>query len=347
MFSRHPANPIITPKSIQPSQDGYEVIGTFNTGVTVYQDEIILLIRVAERPINPNKDQVLAPHLNTKNELTVTRFQRSDWRFDFSDSRIIQNKQTDELFLTSMSHLRIARSKNGVDFEISPIPWLKPSIEEESFGIEDARITLIGNTYYINYSSISPNGVATGLVSTTDFVNITRHGIIFPPANRDVTFFSEKINGKYVCYHRPMPGMFGGYNIWTASSPDMVHWGEHRAVLTANTEGWESGRVGGGAPPLKTQYGWLSIYHAADKNDRYCLGAYLSSFDDPAHIIGRSLDPIFTPEASYEVNGFFGNVVFTCGAILQDDVVKMYYGAADESIGLAEAPLSVILAALK
>jgi predicted GH43/DUF377 family glycosyl hydrolase len=161
-----------------------------------------------------------------------------------------------------------------------------------------------------------------------------------------VVIFPKKFNGLYVCYHRPMPGMFGGYHIWMATSPDLKHWGQHQVVLEAKPDGWESGRVGGGAPPIYTEAGWLSIYHAADRQDRYCLGTFLTAHDDPSRVIGYSAQPIFSPEASYETDGFFGNVVFTCGALLQGDLLRIYYGAADESVALAEIRLPELLNAL-
>ncbi|MFO7323901.1 MAG: glycoside hydrolase family 130 protein [Chloroflexota bacterium] len=348
MFQRHPQNPLIRPQDAAPSRPGFEVIGTFNAGAVVYQGETVLLVRVAERPVQNEAggNQVLVPYYSPEGELVVREIRRDDPDFDTSDSRFVIHRHTGELFLTSISHLRLARSRNGVRFELEPAPWLKAGQAEEAFGVEDARITPVGNRYYVNYTAVSPLGIATGLVSTHDFAAVERHGIIFPPANRDVTLFPCQINGRYVCYHRPMPGMFGGYNIWMAESPDLRHWGNHRPVLRAQPGGWESGRVGGGAPPIWTERGWLSIYHAADRQDRYCLGAFLTPHDDPVRVIARAREPIFQPEAPYEVEGFFGNVVFTCGVVLAGDTLRLYYGAADESVCLAEAPLAAVLDAL-
>jgi predicted GH43/DUF377 family glycosyl hydrolase len=113
--------------------------------------------------------------------------------------------------------------------------------------------------------------------------------------------------------------------------------------MKSANDSWEGGRIGGGAPPLRTEQGWLSIYHAADREDRYCLGAFLTALDDPGYIISRSLLPVLTPESVYEVGGFFPNVVFTCGAIVQEGIVRLYYGASDECIGLAETTLDNLL----
>lgn len=347
MFSRHQLNPLITPQKVKPSRPGFEIIGTFNAGVTQFKGEVLLLVRVAERPINPNAEVIICPYFDANGELVLREIQRNDPNYDTTDPRKVEHHQTGEILLTSVSHLRLARSRDGVNFEIAETPWLVSSVPEEAFGIEDARITQIDDTFYVNYTAVSSMGIATGLLSTQDFVTLERQGIIFPPDNRDVTIFPVKIGGQYSCYHRPMPGMFGSYNIWAASSPDLIHWGKHQKVLTTSQDGWESGRVGGGAPPVRTERGWLSIYHAADRQDRYCLGAFLTSHDDPATVIARSRKPVFSPEASYEIDGFFSNVVFTCGAIIQGDQLHVYYGAADETIALASAPLQAILDSLE
>jgi predicted GH43/DUF377 family glycosyl hydrolase len=103
-----------------------------------------------------------------------------------------------------------------------------------------------------------------------------------------------------------------------------------------------AGRMGGGAVPIRTALGWLALYHGADSTHRYCMGAVLLDLDDPGKVIARSIRPFLEPEAEYEVNGFFGKVVFSCGALLFGDKVHMYYGAADEVMALAEIPLQDI-----
>lgn len=348
MFQRHTFNPLIRPQDVKPSSPEFKVIGTFNAGAATFGEETILLVRVAERPADTDNrtDIVLLPYMDERGTLSVRGIHREDSEYDTADARFVIHRPSGELFLTSISHIRLARSRDGVLFEVDQKPWLRSSTPEESFGVEDARIVQVDDMYYINFTSVSPRGIATGLASTRDFKTVERHGIIFPPANRDVTIFPARIDGHFACYHRPMPGMFGGYNIWLAHSPDMLHWGQHRVVLTAQRDGWESGRVGGGAPPIWTESGWLSIYHAADKHDRYCLGAFLTPHDDPATVVARASEPIFEPEAPYETEGFFGNVVFTCGALLQGDTLRLYYGAADETVALAEASLSDVLDAL-
>lgn len=343
MLVRHPNNPLITPRDLKPSRPDFEVIGAFNAGATTYNGEVLLLVRVAERPLSSDVNVILCPHLDASGTLTFERILRDDPTFDTRDPRQVFNQHTGEIWLTSLSHLRLARSHDGIHFTVADQPWLKAEPPYESFGVEDARITCIDNRYYVNYTAVSRVGIATALVTTTDFVNIQRHGLIFAPSNRDVTIFPEQINGQYVCYHRPMPGDFASLNIWSATSPDLMHWGELALVLESDSK---RGRVGGGAPPIKTEQGWLSIYHTADEHNRYCLAAFLTPLDAPGHIIAHSAEPILAPEQPYEVNGFFGNVVFTCGAVVDGDTLRLYYGATDECIALAEGSITELLRSL-
>ena len=343
LFTRHARNPLITPRETKPSQPGFEVIGTFNAGVTQSGSETILLLRVAERPLQTDPDWLQYSYVDAHGDLVVRAIRRDDPAYDLSDPRLIIRRSTGLIALSSVSHLRLARSKDGIAFEIADQPWFRPHPGYECFGVEDARITPIDGAYFVNYSAVSPLGISTALVSTRDFIHVERHGIIFPPANRDVTIFPERIGGMYVCYHRPMPGMFGGLNMWVATSPDLIRWGDHRLLAETRHAAWEAGRIGGGAPPIRTDGGWLSIYHAADEQNRYCLGALLTALDDPARILARSPEPVLKPEADYETGGFFANVVFTCGALVEGGRLRVYYGASDEVTALAEAPLNSIL----
>lgn len=346
MLVRSPHNPLIKPADLKPSRTGFEVIGVFNAGAAIFNDQVILLVRVAERPVSHDSDVILCPYLRPDGELAIKEIRRDDPDYDSGDPRKVYNRHTGELFLTSMSHLRLAHSKDGVHLMVGDHPWLVGTPPYETFGVEDARITRIDNVYYVNYTAVSEAGVATAMVSTQDFVRVERHGIVFPPANRDVVIFPERINGLYACYHRPMPGMFGRMDIWMATSPDLIHWGQHRRLWDAKRDGWESGRVGGGAPPIFTKYGWLCIYHAADRADRYCLGAFLTAHNDPGHILAYSQQPVLSPQLPYETEGFFKNVVFSCGATLNGEVLRVYYGAADETLALAQIPLDDLVKSL-
>jgi predicted GH43/DUF377 family glycosyl hydrolase len=348
MFRRHPGNPLVTPSQIRPSQPGYEIIGTFNAGVAQRHGEVVMLLRVAERPQNTDPQWILCPYIDDDGELVTKAVRRDDPAYHTQDPRMVRDAVTGQMWLTSISHLRLGRSADGVHFSFDDGCWLASDPGYASYGVEDARITWHeeDKTFYVNYSAVSPHGIATALAQTPDFRHIEPLGLMFLPSNRDVAVFPRRIGGQYVAYHRPMPAYSHQYNIWVAASPDMRHWGQHAVVLSVQPEGWESGRIGGGAPPLWTEAGWLSIYHAADRSDRYCLGAYLTPHDAPERVVARTLTPLLEPEAPYEREGFFGNVVFTCGAVVDDGVLRLYYGAADERMALAEAKLVDVLASL-
>jgi predicted GH43/DUF377 family glycosyl hydrolase len=117
--------------------------------------------------------------------------------------------------------------------------------------------------------------------------------------------------------------------------------------MGAREGSWDNGRIGGSAIPIRTEQGWLEIYHGATKEDVYCLGAVLLKIDEPYKVIARSTKPILMPEAEYEKEGFFGGVVFSCGVILEDKLVRIYYGAADTCMCYAEASLEEIMDTLE
>lgn len=343
---RSEKNPLLTIEQVKPTLDNFVVKGIFNCGVTKYQEEYILLCRVAEA-VDSNEDDVIAiPVITDKNgesEFDVLVVRKSEHpELNFSDARTI-TKGTDGnsnvVYLTTFSHLRLARSKDGVNFILDEKPVIMPDVKQECWGMEDPRITKIGQTYYINYTAVSSDGAATALITTEDFREFHRLGIIFLPENKDVTIFPELINGRYYAFNRPVPKAIGTPDIWISESLDLIHWGKHHHFYGVSDESWENGRIGGGAPPIRTDRGWVKIYHAADRNHRYCLGAFLLDLEDPSKILAKSTKPLLEPEMNYETNGFFGNVVFTCGCILEQDKIKIYYGAADDSICLCEITL--------
>ncbi|HWO55063.1 glycoside hydrolase family 130 protein [Paenibacillus sp. FSL M7-1455] len=347
---RYEQNPLITPADVHPHREGFEVIGTFNAGVAEYNGETILLLRVAERPVSPDPSIVLAPVYNPETQdLDLMEIRLDDESYDFSDPRVIVKKANAPAFeyLTSLSYLRIARSKDGHHFTIEDKPFIYPSNPLEVFGIEDPRITQIGDTYYIYFSAVSPVGIGEAMVSTKDFRTWTHHGLIFGPDNKDVIIFPEQINGKYYALHRPTTKSVGRPEIWIAESDNLLYWGNHKHLIGLRQGMWDSGRIGGGAVPIKTEQGWLELYHGATRDHRYCMGAVLLDLNDPSKVIARSGKPVMEPEADYETNGFFGEVVFSCGATVHGDVVRMYYGVADTSMACAELSLSEILESLE
>ena len=262
-----------------------------------------------------------------------------------TDARVVNYKGLD--YLTTISHLRLLCSTDGVKFyEPKGYKSLTGTGYLERFGVEDCRVTQIEDTYYLTYTAVSDSGVGVGLRTTKDFKNYDHPGMILPPHNKDCAIFNERINGKYYALHRPSSAEIGGNYIWLAESPDGLHWGNHQCIIKTRAASWDSARVGAGAAPIRTEKGWLEIYHGANEKHQYCLGAFLMDIDDPSRILGRTIEPIMVPTENYELSGFFGFVVFTNGHIINGDELTMYYGAADEFVCGAKFSISEILAAI-
>lgn len=344
IVTRFTQNPLLRPSDVKASNSSMKIECLLNPGAFKFDGKLWLLLRVAERP-EQVEGQVSFPIYNLKGEIEVVRFDKSDPNLDFTDPRVISYQGKD--YLTTLSHLRLVWSDDGVTFHEStqyhPI-FGKDSLE--AYGIEDCRVIEIDGTYNLTYTMVSHVGVGVGLIQTMDWKDFDRKGMIFPPHNKDCAIFSEKINGKYYALHRPSSPQLGGNYIWITESPDLLHWGNHKCLATTRKEMWDSARIGAGAAPIKTSEGWLEIYHGANRQNRYCLGALLLDLNDPSHVIARSEQPIMEPTAKYELNGFFGNVIFTNGHIIDGDTIRMYYGASDEVICGAEFSVKEVLNSL-
>ena len=249
------------------------------------------------------------------------------------------------------SDIYVARSHNGVtDWKIEKKPFLKhgePRHPYEKWGCEDARITYLAeeNFYYITYTAYSPCGAAVALARTRDFAKIERLQLVMSPSNKDACLFPQQFNGKWAMLHRPEAGSME--NIWIAYSPDLVHWGQPKCVLTEGSgAAWDALKVGAGPPPVLTKHGWLLLYHGVKGYAGqlvYRVGAALLDKDKPHKLIARSPKAIFKATESYETTGLIANVVFPTGLLLRNDELWMYYGAGDTCICLATVKLQDVL----
>lgn len=345
MIKRFAQNPILTPRDVIPSQPDMEVTLVLNPGAFRYQGKIGLLLRVAERPVQ-EEGWVSTPVFDPASGpgLRILKIRKDDPELVGDDPRGFDYQGRS--YLTTLSHLRLAWSEDGIHFEVEPRPALCGGGPYESFGVEDCRVEFVNGRYWLTYSAASDFGCGVGLVSTTDWKAFERHGLIFPPHNKDCALFPEKIAGHYWAMHRPSGVDLGGHFIWVSKSPDMIHWGDHACVATTRPGRWDSQRVGGGAAPIRTERGWLAIYHGADARSRYCLGGLLLDLEDPRRVLARSETPVMEPEAEYEKKGFFGDVVFTNGHVVDGDKILIYYGASDTVVCGASCPLSGLLATL-
>ena len=348
---------LLRPEDIVPSSSQLEVIGVFNPGAVKTDDGIVLLCRIAESVKERREGQMPSPRVAFEQgepKLEV------DW-FDVADQKGHPRKVYKgggNIRLSFISHLRLVKlSSDGFHVEsIEERPTLFPADEREEFGVEDPRITAIEGRYFVTYVGVGTlTGIATMLASTRDFSSFERHGIIFPALNKDVVVFPEKIDGKHWALHRPMPKLyFTNPVIATAVSPDLEHWGDTRCLFGPNPAGWDSSKIGGGPPPLKTQRGWLVIYHGVqllhpdDKVGRYCVGAALLDLEDPLRVLARTNEPILVPEQDYEKRGFVDNVLFPTGLVQSSsERILLFNGVADTGISVIELSLDDIFGALQ
>ena len=342
---RFETNPILRPSDVTPSREGLTVECLLNPGVFRWQGKTWLLLRVAERPTQePGRISTPVLEADAPGGVALVDYSLDDPDLVAKDPRSFDYKG--KTYLTTLSHLRLASSEDGVHFQAEESPTLTGRGALESFGIEDSRVSEIEGRFYLTYTAVSPNGIGVGMSSTTDWSSFTAHGMIIPPSNKDCALFPQKVGGEYLCLHRPSNLYIGGPYIWLGHSPDLLHWGNHQCLIHTRPGKWDGVRIGAGAEPILTERGWLAIYHGADESSRYCLGALLLDRDDPSKVLARSEEPIMEPTAPYELTGFFGNVVFTNGHTVDGDTVTVYYGASDEVICGATLSLREILGTL-
>ncbi|MFO0915171.1 MAG: glycoside hydrolase family 130 protein [Pirellulales bacterium] len=338
---------LLQPEDVPPSRDDFEVVGVFNPGAVRVGDDVVLLVRVAERPRERRPGFTGLPRWDPVGGLTIDWVPGAD--LVPIDPRVVRRKADGLVRLTFTSHLRVVRCGNGRAVRDITGFTFHPQGEVEEFGVEDPRITMLGGRFYFTYVAVSRHGPASALASTTDFQTFERHGVIFCPENKDVVLFPETIGGTFAALHRPVCGTpFTRPEMWVARSPDLLCWGAHVPLSVSGGE-WQSGRVGAGPPPFRVPGGWLAIYHGNRQPTRpgeigaYHGAAFLLDGDDPARVLRQFPEPFFTPETDFEVAGFVPNVVFPTGVVQDGDVLLVYYGAADAVTAVAEFSLRELL----
>lgn len=263
-------------------------------------------------------------------------------------------KHGSEYIMLFRAHLRTgrsiigrARSLDGLRFAADPEPFLTPERVYEEFGVEDPRVTLIDGEYLITYSAYSRDGVRIALARTRDFLRVERVSPITEADSRNAVIFPERFGGLYARLDRPHSEI-APWSIWISYSPDLRFWGQSELVMKPEPYHWDEMKIGPGAPPIKTEQGWLSIYHGVFRTmdgSIYRLGVALHDLQNPAKVIGVSDSWVLQPEDPWEITGYVHNVVFTCGAVPEPDgTVKIYWGAADTVMCVGEAQLSDLIA---
>ena len=240
----------------------------------------------------------------------------------------------------NVSRLGYASSSDGYHIdERLPSPVFEPKACEEKYGCEDPRITLLEGRYYMCYTAYGSRVLGTHQVSMTsiaseDFIKKSwnwgeRWLPFFGVRNKDAALFPRKINGKYVLLHRINP------DICVAYSEDLYQWCNIRTIVRPRYKKWDSCKVGIAGPPIEIDEGWLLIYHGVNFEKVYSLGVLILNKKNPEQVIYRSQRPILQPVKDYELFGTVPNVVFSCGNILMDDQLLIYYGGADSVLCVA------------
>ena len=243
---------------------------------------------------------------------------------------------------------RLDQSGNVIERKPDPIFSPDPDSEYETKGVEDPRISSLDGHYYLVYVAASPYPgilpqpvhqkeyqwrVRVSLAKTSDFESWNRFGVIIGHIDsKDAALFPQKIDGNFLLIHRVIP------HLRLAVAPDGRNFKERGPLFGPRAGMWDSWRVGTGAPPLLSPYGWLMFYHGVDEKSVYRLGLALLDVHDPSVVLARTPEPILEPSTSWETAGQVPNVVFSCGAIETESEYQVYYGGADTVIGLATIP---------
>lgn len=241
-----------------------------------------------------------------------------------------------------VSRIGYAVSTDGIHFSRLDKPVFSPANDFETKGCEDPRLTKIDDEYYMLYTAYSKNGVRVSMASTKNFITWKRYGVILPDQDdKDAALFPEKVNGRYMLYHRIEP------DIWVSFSDDLFHWTDHKVIMNPRKDRWDSLKVGIGAPPVKTSQGWLMLYHGVDQNMVYRLGFALFDLNDPTKLLKRVDNPVLEPEEDFERFGQVPNVVFSDAMIQHDGNYMVYYAGADNCMALATIPVEEVERDLK
>jgi predicted GH43/DUF377 family glycosyl hydrolase len=249
----------------------------------------------------------------------------------------------------SISRIGYATTSDGYTINYrSPTPIFEPSEKTEHSGCEDPRLSLLDDRIVMAYTALSEldHGqlyqISLTSILTEDFMDQSWkwNNRVLPfmgIRNKDAVLFPRKINGKYIMLHRFDP------DICLAYSDDLKRWYDIRYLFGPRIKSWDSWKIGAGGPPIEVNEGWLMIYHGVSFEKVYCLGIALLDKNNPEIVINRSEIPILVPSEDYERLGKVPNVVFSCGNIILDDEVLVYYGAADSVLCVATYELAELL----
>jgi beta-1,4-mannooligosaccharide/beta-1,4-mannosyl-N-acetylglucosamine phosphorylase len=257
------------------------------------------------------------------------------------------------------TNIGLAFSEDGIRWTPRPTPWIEWKTDEIRRAY-DPRLTVIDGRCYLCFAVDTLHGIRGGIAVTDDFEQWEILSLSTPD-NRNMVLFPGKVNGKFLRLERPFPiygrGAPEAFDIWFSDSPDCAYWGNAQLVLGSEQVPWANAKIGPGAPPIRTEQGWLALFHAVSINPdqelpawhphwhkTYTIGLMLLDLEEPWKVKGLLREPLMVPETAYELDGFRGHVLFPGGMVLEDDgEVKIYYGAADTVECLATAQVDDLL----
>ena len=313
IFRRVSSNPIITRTDVPNTVAFSDVSSIFNPGVITHGDEIVLVARVQ------------------------TRGRRT--------------------------HFLVGRSGDGLRFRFSPRPIVFDGFDPIAIGayhVYDARVTRIEGAIYLTVAIDTDEGCRCGIASTSDFESFSWLGITDDTDIRNVVLFPRRIGGAFARLDRPNTAGSGGEppsgdTMYYSTSPDLLTWTRRGEVMRGRPRYWDE-RIGSGPPPILTEHGWLHVYHGVATHfasvNLYQAGVVLLERDDPSRVVARGPANVLEPREPYELTGQVPNVVFPTGWTIQEPItdaarVRLYYGAADTVIGLAESTIGELVSACR
>jgi beta-1,2-mannobiose phosphorylase / 1,2-beta-oligomannan phosphorylase len=363
---------LITPEDIKPSSNKFEVLGVLNPGVVrINNKKIVMYVRVIEKlKKHEDKNYFYSPRFAGKKDfrIVIDKFKKntvkhsSDVGFDFIDG----TKR-----LTYLSHLRrVLLDETGFKIlKIEQKPSFYGSKTDSELGVEDPRITKIEDMYYMTYVGLGRNeNISTNLAFSYDCVEWIKKGVIFGEQDKDVILFPEKINGKFAAFDRPEGTFaFTPPHMWVAYSKDLQYWGKLKPLVF--TKHFNFSRSGAGPPPIKTNQGWLVIFHGVTKSipgglvnsikkffkihieekETYAVWAALFELTNPRKLIAKSSKPILVPKKAENLSFEDKMVIFPTGVVhdLDKKHILLYSGLGDISIGVQKIAMDDLMKALE
>ncbi len=365
---------LVRPEDISPSDKKLEVVGTLNPGAARLKNgDIVLYVRVIEKLIKDESENFYySPRCigAKKCRIVIDKFDKERAESK-SDTDVVFKDGTKRL--TFISHLRkVILDVSGLRVKsIDKHPSFGGVAEDGELGVEDARITKFGNKYYMTYVALSRLGnISTSLAVSYDCLNWKRKGTMFREQNKDVVLFPERINGKYAAFNRPEGNFqFTPPKIWISFSNNLKLWGDSRPLKLSKLGAWDYARTGAGPPPIKTDKGWLLIYHGVthhkekshtlpdwlskvfgqrDSYSVYAVGAALFDLKKPYKLLAKSTNPIIKPKKEYEKEGFVENVVFPTGIVQTrgHNNILLYSGGGDSVTTVKKISINEIMKTL-